>query len=245
MATTKQKTLAEKSLPWVQIIAIILAGLWAIWFTYYYKEKIAPEAVPVNVSIDLKLQKTGVSLQHKKLGKKLAAIELSVAANNPSSHTTHLLPSIFIIYAYKIAYTPFGENPSLLRDRLWMNYCVLSSPTIVAWGHLFDYKEATGNDELKPGEVVATTFVFYVPVGEYDVIEAHASIPNGKDLSKIAELSWHKDRDYGLIQTLVLKSAHDTPEAIRRNLSDGYSPDPGGLQSGLQTAQSMKMMSLW
>lgn len=251
MASTKEKPKAEKILPWVQIIAlffqifaIIAAGLWAYWFTFVYKMKTVPELVPVNVLIDLKLTKTGVSLRDKKLVKKLAAIELSVAASNPSSHTTHLLPSIFIVYGYKIADSnpALSEIPVLTADSTYlMKHCVLSPPTVIAWGNLFENKELKKNDELKPSEVVGRTFVFYVPVDKYDVIEAHAQIPNGKDLSGIDETLWSPDTEYGLLLTLFRKGADGTLEPISRDSSGGYFVDPGKLQ----TAHSMKMMSLW
>ena len=41
----------------LQIIAIIAAALWAIVFTYYYKEHVVPKSAPINISLNLELKK--------------------------------------------------------------------------------------------------------------------------------------------------------------------------------------------
>jgi hypothetical protein len=243
MADPSERGLDEKINTWVQTSGIIMAAVWAL-YTFIYKEFTVPQSAPVNVSINLKLQKTGVYIPDKKNEKGLAAIEILVSAKNPSSITTHLLPSVFIVYGYKI----FDPAASLKDDIIVLNkeskykmkHCALSEPTIIASGKLIDDKELKENDQLKPGELVTRTFVFYVPVGEYDVIEAHTMIPNAKDISKI-ELEWYPDKERGLVATAFSKSEDGTLEPMRRDESGGYAEGPGKWQ----TAHSMSMMSLW
>jgi hypothetical protein len=237
MADSRERGFDEKVNNWVQTFGIIAAAAWAL-YTFVYKEYWFPHSVPVNVSINLKLQKTGDIIQDKKYKNGLAAIELHISANNPSSQTTFLLPSVFIIYGYKIA----DSDPSLKdditllsKDRTYnMRHVALSDRAIVAVGNLLE------NTELKPGELVARTYVFYVPVGEYGVIEGHAYIPNGKDISGI-KLTWSPDNELGLVPTLFRIGADGTAEAMKRDYSDGYAEGPGKWQ----TAHSMSMMSLW
>jgi len=236
MADSRERGLDEKLNNWVQIAGICAAAVWAILYTFVYKEYWFPKSVPVNVSINLKLQKTGNVIQGTKYKNGLAAIEMSVSANNPSSQTTFLLPSVFIVYGYKI----IDPDPSLKDDvnvlskdsTYNMKHCALSNRSIVAVGNLLE------NTELKPGELVARTYVFYIPVGEYGLIEAHAYIPNGKEISGI-KLTWSPDNEYGLIPTLFRINADGTSEALKRDSSDGYGEGPGRLQ----TAHSMSMMA--
>ena len=236
MADSRERGLDEKVNNWVQTAGIIAAAIWAILYTFVYKEYWFPKSVPVNVSINLKLQKTGNVIQGTKYKNGLAAIEMNVSANNPSSQITFLLPSVFIVYGYKI----IDSDPSLKDDitvlskdsTYNMKHCALSNRAIVAVGKLLD------NTELKPNELVARTYVFYVPVGEYGLIEAHAYIPNGKEISGI-KLKWSPDDDFGLVPTLFRIGADGTAEAMKRDYFDGYAEGPGKLQ----TAHSMSMMS--
>jgi hypothetical protein len=246
MADFRERGFDEKLNTWVQTTGIIIAALWG-FYTFVWKEYWVPQSVPVNASVSLKLQKTGEGIQAKKQEKGFDAIEINISAKNPSSQITHLFPSVFIIYGYKI----MNSDPSLKNDIAPLNedsiynmkHVALSDPTIVAWGYIIGSNELKENDELKPGELVARTFVFYVPVGKYDLLLAYAFIPNGKDIRGF-ELDWVSDTDRngrGLIQTMF-KITGDNREPIPRDETGGYS---GLLKHKWQTARSMSMLSLW
>jgi hypothetical protein len=242
----RERSYGEIVNTWVQTIGIIMAAIWALLYTFVYKEVWLPQSVPVNVSINLTLQKAGVAVPSSGQQRGLAAIALHIAANNPSSQVTQLFPSVFIVYGYKISrYDHSIEQDIALFDeksKYKMKHIDLSDHTIVAWGYIMGNMELNENNELKPGETVARTFIFYVPVDKYDAIEAHVLIPNGKDL-KDFKLEWGPHKERGLLNTISRKDAAGRYEAIPRDDTDGY-PDLGP-KYGLQTAHSMSMLSLW
>lgn len=224
----------------MQIGAIIAASLWAI-YTFVYKEITAPKSAPINVTLNLKLQKVGAGNIKDK--KPLAAIEMNVLAKNPSSLKIHLFPSVYVVYGCKItdALNEFLRNPTLKRsfqkEFFWSKHSAEEPWSIVTFGNLLE-----GTIDLKPGEEVMRTFVFYVLVGEYDCLRAHASIPNAKDRRGI-KLEWHFSRE-GPIPTVLREKADGSYEAIARR-EDEESWFYVEERRELQQAETMSMISLW
>lgn len=229
----------EKLLTRVQTIGIIMAAIWAIGYTFFYLEIFKPTTVPVNVSINLKFKKTVVSLQK---GNEFAAIEMQVLAKNPSTQITYLLPGVYYILAYKITDPdpPSGVIPNLREDRpVSMMHYGLSPPTFIGCGYILSPDEIKGEmNILKPGEERARTFLFYVPVSEYDVIKVEAKIPNGTDLKDFRG-GWGQGIDRPLELTIE-KLYEDNWEAIKKDENGNY---PGGPRH-LQQAESSAMISL-
>jgi len=242
MANSKERTFSEEVNTWVQIIAIIAAALWAI-YTFVYKEITVPKSAPINVTLNLKLQKVGAGNIKDK--KPLVAIEMNVLTKNPSSLKIHLFPSVYVVYGYKIthAVNEFLGNPTLKRsfqqDFFWSKHSAEEPWSIVTFGNLLE-----GTIDLKPGEEVTRTLVFYVPVGEYDCLRAHAIIPNAKDRRGI-KLEWHLSRE-GPIVTVLRKKSDGNYEAIaRRKEKEEESWEYLDERRELQQADTMSMISLW
>lgn len=240
MAYSKERTFSEEVNTWAQIGAIIAAASWAI-YTFVYKEITIPKSAPINVSLNLKLQKIGTGdMKDKKNEKSLTGVEMNVAAKNPSSLKIHLLPSVFIVYGRKITVkdndlSDYNTKINSESDLHWFKHLEIDQPSldsIVAIGNLLK------DIELKPGEAVKRTLIFYVPVGEYDLLEAHAFIPNGKDIRGI-ELEWNYTTYQGLVPTIFRNDGKREP--LIRDKHGGYEAGPGELQQ----AYTMSMISLW
>ncbi|TSA13467.1 MAG: hypothetical protein D4R73_00885 [Deltaproteobacteria bacterium] len=242
MANSRERSLGEQVNTWVQISAIIAAALWAI-YTFVYKEITVPKSAPINVTLNLKLKKVGAGNIKDK--KPLAGIEMNVLAKNPSSLKIHIFPSIYVVYGYKITDTlnEFLNNPTLKKsfqkEFFWSKHSAEEPWSIVTFGNLLE-----GTIDLKPGEEVTRTLVFYVPVGEYDCLRAHAIIPNAKDRRGI-KLEWYFSHK-GPIATVLRKKADGSYEAIaRREEKEEESWEYRDERCELQQADTMSMISLW
>lgn len=81
---------------WVQIVGIIAAGLWGAW-VFIVKEIRQPAAAPVNVSLELGLSDRGLTPAPVAGQPNLLAVELQIAARNPSPRSVQLFPSMFVV----------------------------------------------------------------------------------------------------------------------------------------------------
>jgi hypothetical protein len=67
---------------WVQTVGILIAAVWGV-YTFIFKEIWIPESAPVNVTVDLQLNKLGVSNSTDKSGsKQLMAVQMKLSAAN-------------------------------------------------------------------------------------------------------------------------------------------------------------------
>lgn len=161
---------------WVQTLAIIAAGVWALIYTFVYKEVVLPATAPVNISVDLAIKQAAVVTDAKR---DLIAVEMKIIAVNPSSRILYLLPIPWVATGYtivprKIVAQPFAQEDVSLA---------LLSPTgkierhseiglsaLVAIGRLFN---AT---ILNPGEKLQRIIVFHVPPATYDMLDVMATM---------------------------------------------------------------------
>jgi hypothetical protein len=255
----------KKFRAWVQtvgiIIASILAFLWGV-YSFIYKEIIIPKSAPVNITLNLSLQKSGINVNRANGNEKpLSAIELKIAATNPSTRSIYLLPSYFIVYGGKVAKS-YYLNEDKLSDVIISsksNYFIqkhslIISRTVIAYGNLLNY------DALYPHEVEAKTFVFHVPKGEYDIIEIYATIPSVTKNKSGLRLEWvydkankqlnpkiyYKPPNYWL-SWLFRKESEEREFAKRDDKGDLINEGDLKLAEKLefQSASSMSMISLW
>lgn len=190
MVEIAKKSFSKEVNTWTQTVGIVVAAIWGI-YTFGYKEIFIPKTAPVNISMDLQLQKVGVSNKKKN---KLIAVEMKVSATNPSSRGVKLLPSVWIAYGEKVVF--IGENTSFnkklnsalnVQNESFKQKHVESKFTAtVAGGNLFL------DDYLKPKETRTRTIIFHVPEKKYDVLEVKAIMPSGED-TDIVKLKWRFD----------------------------------------------------
>jgi hypothetical protein len=200
MPEPQERSFGEKLNTWVQTVGIILAAAWGI-YTFIYKEIIIPKSAPVNVTLDLSMKRSGVDgNKETKSNKSLVAIEMKVAAKNPSSRAVKLLPNVYIVRGYNIA----GSSDSYLRSLDKITNKTMKQKDSTPRGLHYKYTRsqvvligsAFGDDALKPGEMIRNCITFYVPQGEYDMLEAHAYIPVCKEGSGInGEWMYNKNED--------------------------------------------------
>ena len=152
-------------------------------YSFIYKEIIVPKSAPINISLNLSLQKSGTSDDRgAKFKKPIDAILLKIGAKNPSSRSVCLLPSYFIAYGYKMSDNHLsderfvkgaGDNPMVYKEGVFLTkHLTVAKTSVVALGNLIE------DEVLKPNEQVENSYIFYTPQGEYDFIEVFAAIPS-------------------------------------------------------------------
>jgi len=205
MPDSKEKSFSEKFNTWIQTIGIIIGSIiisfWGV-YTFYYEKVWLPQSAPVNISINFTLKKAGMNyINDDRRRTKLIAIEMKVSATNPSSRQIYLFPSAFIVHGCKVRSSSL-KNSDFFKGICDISICSdsniyeirhsdISGSSVVAIGNLIDDKE------LRPGELVTKTFIFHIPLREYDVLKAYAAIPISKkntDANKI-NLTWTFDKN--------------------------------------------------
>jgi hypothetical protein len=218
--------------------------LWGVLLgcaTFFYKDVLLPHAVPVNISLNLELKKiSGPDPPAGSNGQSLIAIEMQLAATNPSSREIYLLPNVWIAYGYHAKGTSFEAaafaerlNRSLSRHvaRPAERYASTSDGVPLAGGTLLN------DSRLKPNEKVVRKLVFYLPKNTYDAVEVWTAIPSTSKAGKL-KVTWR------------LKGNEMVPEVNYADKAKGPVPkDTDGAfidnRLELQESSSRVAMSLW
>jgi hypothetical protein len=176
----------------------------------------------------------------EKKQKELSVIECNVIAKNPSSREVILFPSSFVITGYRMVSHEekdflkacdevFKKDYSVECARKHVNTKFVS---IIAMGGLYHDKV------LKPEEIIERSIVFFVPIKQYDVIQAVVNVPTAREKKDIM-VNWHYDKEKGqLLHTIYLQDSYGKREQIDRN-------NPLLKEIDFQFASSAKMLSLW
>lgn len=175
MSDPEKKGFADKFHAWVQTAGIVIASFWGV-YAFVYKEITIPESAPVNVSIDLELEKTGKNYIDVADEKSLIAVEMKASASNPSPRKLYLLPNYWVVYGIRLrpgASEIFNEQAyDKIADYTIEKHNDRTSQDVVALGTIFP------DDVLNPGEKIVRKIVLHVPPGKYDLLFAHSSIPS-------------------------------------------------------------------
>jgi hypothetical protein len=178
---------------WVQTLAIIAAGIWAIIYTFVYKEVLLPATAPVNISVDLAIKQAAVVTDAKR---DLIAVEMKIIAVNPSSRILHLLPSPWLVSGYTVVPRKIVEQPFAQED---VSLALLSTTgkierhseiglsALVAIGRLFN------NTVLNPGEKLQRIIVFHVPPATYDMLDVIVTMTLTTTDPRGFEVKWSID----------------------------------------------------
>lgn len=122
---------------------------------------------------------------------------MKVTAKNPNTRTIFLLPNAFIVWGDNIGFseTDFDNNMnnSPITDDSCIDlyrHCSPIKRSVVAYGKVFD------DYMLKPNEMITTTKSFYIPQGQYDLLDSAIRIPTTTDPNALTlNYCYNKDKD--------------------------------------------------
>jgi len=154
---------------WAQTIAIVLAGIWAI-YTFLHKEVYKPSRIQGNLSTEIELSDGGIK-------KGLQMIVANIELTNDSDRTLYTLDGYFVVYGLK---NRLQENYSFVSDlnnsfhendeSFLSKYSQVESE-IIAGGNIFEFYDFT------IGGKSSKDLIFEFPDGCYDYIELRVVIP--------------------------------------------------------------------
>jgi hypothetical protein len=196
MSDSSQKSVGERLQIWAQVVGIIAATLWGI-YTFFYKEIWVPKSVPVNITMELQLRKTGDDpLKKNRDANAMIPLEMKISAKNPSSRAVYLLPNVWIAYAHKMSPVtkPFPQPNSIIvtakeREQRLDWIAKAERTVILSTGGLFP------DNILKPNEVATRSLIIYVPPNKYETVEVRAILPSVATQNTI-DLEWELNEKY-------------------------------------------------
>lgn len=227
---------------WIQSIGIIGAAIWGA-YTFVYKEIIQPKAAPVNITINLQLKRAGAS----KPKTSLVPVEMRISATNPSSRKIYLLPNKWLVWGYKTVpkndttdafYELAADAMNKRLARVAERYASYGKGSIVAGGSIFS------DLTLNPGETLARTIIFYVPLDQCDSIFAQTVISSLEAPSGL-ELEWKFDKNSETIQSTVYVVNERNERRLAKTGQSGEIKDERAKELGFQVATSSAELSLW
>jgi hypothetical protein len=163
-------SIGERINQWVQIGALLLGGVWAI-YTFVYKELVLPASSPPHINTSISFARAGAAHQNSPHG--VLAIDAKFKIRNESKRSISVLPSYFAVWGKKLtddcdAQDSFATNANEVLASgglLAVRHCALGSARLVAVGSPF--RDWT----LAPHETSTENVLFHVPSGEYDYLE--------------------------------------------------------------------------
>jgi hypothetical protein len=237
MSESEKETLGKTINTWVQTIGIIIAGVWGI-YTFIYKEIWVPKTAPVNVSLDLSLQK----LNQRSIAGKTSMVPIGVAvtARNPSTREVFLLPTAWVAYGIAISSQKQeslgeGEIISSTTPQFFVDmYAKTTYRVLVGVGRLFP------DISLEPSETATRRLILFVPAETYDEIDVQVVVPTTTRPGKI-DLAWNltkRDTLTPLVYPIGPDGKRLTTKGseITRTLDDEFE---------LQAVTTSSQVSLW
>lgn len=160
----------------IKIIALVLAGIWAIW-GFVYQDRILPSRAPTNLTISTDLEVVGDFDRFK-------AVKTTVRAKNTGNVRAYIIGSLFNVRGYRLhikkeAAAP-TENLVLLRDGVGdlidlPQWVWRDKGRILNSGRLFPAFGAW----LDPDEERTADFLTFVP-REYELLSVRSEIRHSK-----------------------------------------------------------------
>jgi hypothetical protein len=252
--TPSQKTFETLFREWTQFILILFAAGWGV-YTFVYKEFTVPKSAPINISMTLEARNLGVRVPTLRAKEQpLQAVELRITARNPSARNIHLLRNVWVAAGLTVTQHDADDDASMKQEfanginssdeliQVWRHSAVETSE-VVAAGILFV------DDELRPGESIARTIVFFVPRGAYDLIEVSTHIPSVAIAG--IDLEWEVQDDFAIkphlfrmasIKPRLFRGAKDSPRTEIPSDKAGHLSDRS---LEYQLAVSRSSISLW
>ncbi len=198
MKTIFTKGRLEKLELFVRIIAIFIAGLWAVYL-FYYQTKVAPRLQPTVANIKIDFTKVGEDTSQ-------FYYYLRVTLKNQSSKVEKFSASYFNIQGYRIEhrnnYNPHLKNSHMAVFSKYMEY-VNGSNEFFYGGKLFDQDMI-----LTPLQENNLGYLVTFPKDTFDVIDVQMnSIQCNETANVIAKWSIDSSKK---ISAVVIINKHDT-----------------------------------
>ncbi len=163
MSDSENNNKLEKILKSVQVIAIISAGIWAL-YTFIFKSYIEPAQIPPQISLTSKIEKIG-AIQN------LIAVKITFTLINHGASRVKILSSWYNIYGVKVqrcirndsefnnnAVKIVGDYENLRGPMHVQRFAEEKDNTVVCAGKLL-----LGNWWFDPGEEYTLHFTTYLP----------------------------------------------------------------------------------
>lgn len=182
MGENNSKTKSERINVWLQNIAIVIAGVWAVT-VFFTKEYYIPSNSPTEITAGIKLEavaNTSSGMVGDDRGR--IPINVTVTATNPSTRTLYLLPCVWLATGSRFdkrsaEISDFHHRINKTLDSINENYVQRfykdTKRQYIAAGRLFAVDTI-----IDPKETLKRTFVLLIPKQKYDYIELHAFFPN-------------------------------------------------------------------
>jgi hypothetical protein len=170
---------------WLQVLAILLAGIWAVG-VFYHDKVLEPKRRIAHLNILVDLEKVGVKGDQ-------VAVQLKITAENTSFRSVYMLPAIYRVWATRnqgkvLDETSFKKvaqkNVELAKDEMVGRFGAETERVLVAVGRVFT------NWQLNPGERAIRTAVIHVPRHSYDTVLATLALPISH-LEEGLEMEWN------------------------------------------------------
>lgn len=160
----------------VEIVAIVLAGIWA-FYVFVYENRIKPSFAAPDVNVTASMER--LSTQND-----LTAVRLSVTLHNVGTVKARLLALAVNVYGQRVIAEkrrPYGSNLGIDYDN--GNFFRLDAPEAVyTWAYLTHQGDASSQHgtELDPGSSIENDRIFYVPRGRFDLLTLGIDAPYTK-----------------------------------------------------------------
>ncbi|HML11713.1 MAG TPA: hypothetical protein VK456_00320 [Xanthobacteraceae bacterium] len=237
----RESPLPSQIRDWVQACFIVIGVLAGIW-QFIFKEMLVPAAAPINVTTEVAVKEAGFGGANKDDKDQFEAIELTIAAKNPSTRDIYLLPSCW--FAQGIAILTHKDNKDWM-DRMTtrinkrnatnesMYFTLDKVPVVAVRGAFLE------DQILHPSETISASYVFYVPREVYDLLYVHVQLPTAA-VADAAEVEWAVTEDWPC-DMHVFRKQNGVRGAEIRDFIDAF--HDRNLQ--FQSANSVRELSLW
>jgi hypothetical protein len=156
---------------WTKTVAVVVAGLWAV-YTFIWKDILVPSWAPAALVIDVKPRQEEPEGRPEEIGSAPSRLRLRVIATNPSSRTLYLLPNVWWASAmqraqadpsssFEAAANAVLRDPSVLQAERGTE---LVSTGVVATGRLFI------DDQIQPGETLSRDLSIALPKSDTPLV---------------------------------------------------------------------------
>lgn len=171
---------------WVQIVAIILAGAWAI-YQFVYVEVIKPKTADAFLTVDLQLRELTGQVTMADGKQAVSCIESTVSVQNPSDQRVYVPSGYFEIFGdvYVPTPQPVELKPSSVAEAInnYNSYVVrhyqMEKTELIAAGSVFL------DVWFDPGEHMSFNRLLYVPAGKYTHLEGNVYLLSGPDAADV------------------------------------------------------------
>jgi hypothetical protein len=155
----------EKFKASVEVVAIVLAGVWG-FYQFIYEDKIKPFSETPSLTITVKLEKLGTHGPWQ-------AIRGTETVVNDSKIRVSILARTINIYGLDVVAKP-KNGPFALEDDTWnVNHSYRIDNPILLQSHAVLFsgsRNGNGRWWLQPGDTSTRSAIYFVKVAQYDVI---------------------------------------------------------------------------